>query len=437
MRKLIAITLAKLVACITKTLNLGSGSALPGRLALAIYPTLLEDFKTEINRTIHQKTIKAISVVITGTNGKTTTTGLLEQMLRDSGYQDISCNHQGANLYYGVVNAFIMNTTLSGKLKSPHYIIEADEAALAAINAALKPKIIIITNLFRDQLDRFGELDSTQKLISKGIEASYITEDSAPALVLNADDKRVYEIAKQLRQRHLFTVSASSSISNLDLQDTSYKAHTENSETLTSIQVEHEGLDGSDIRVSSNIYDSENYELHLRLPGLYNAYNFAAASTAAKLLGLSPQQIKSSLDHYHCNFGRAEVKTIKGVEVQTFLIKNPTGCTEVLKLLENNSDADFMVAINDNYADGRDVSWLWDAEWQRLSKSSSANFTCSGHRAEDMALRLDYAGIAPERITTMSKISQGLKQALTKAKNRSRRLYILPTYTSLLELEKL
>lgn len=437
MRRIIAITLAKAVATLTKTLNLGSGSALPGRIALAIYPNLLKDFKESINKTAHTQTIKAVSVVVTGTNGKTTTTGLLEQMLKDSGYTNITCNHEGANLYYGVVAAFIMNTSLNGKLKSPHYIIEADEAALAAISAVLKPKIIIVTNLFRDQLDRFGELDSTQKLISKGIEASYTTSDSAPALVLNADDKRVYEIAKQLKQRHLFSLKATTTISNLDSADKNYHAHTENNETLTIVQVEHEGLDGSDLKISSSIYDFKDYELHLRLPGLYNAYNFAAAATAAKLLGLSPEQIKSSLDHYHCNFGRAELKTIKGVEVQTFLIKNPTGCTEVLKLLENNQDANFFVAINDNYADGRDVSWLWDAEWQRLSQTRTANFICSGHRAEDMALRLNYAGINAEQITTVTKISQGLKQALNKAKSQSRRLYILPTYTSLLELEKL
>ncbi len=437
MRKFIAITVSKLIAKTVKSLNLGSGSALPGRVALLIYPKLLHDFKNEINATIHSQTLKAVSVIITGTNGKTTTTGLLEQMLNDSGYKNISCNHEGANLYYGVVAAFLMNTNFQGKLKSPHYIIEADEAALAAISAVLKPKIIIVTNLFRDQLDRFGELDSTQKLISKGIEASYTTSDSAPALVLNADDKRVYEIARELKQRHLFNVKAASTISNLDSADTSYHAHTENSETLTTIEVEHEGLDGSDIKVSSSIYDSESYELHLRLPGLYNAYNFAAAATAAKLLGLSPDQIKSSIDHYHCNFGRAELKKIQGVEVQTFLIKNPTGCTEVLKLLEHNSDANYMVAINDNYADGRDVSWLWDAEWQRLSKSSSANFICSGHRAEDMALRLSYAGIDPKQIQPISKIREGLKEALNRAKSQGRRLYILPTYTSLLELEKL
>jgi len=420
---------AKLTAALSKTLNLGSGSALPGRIALAIYPKILEEFKQQINETAYHEQLRAVSVMVTGTNGKTTTTGILEQILEENGYQHITCNHHGANLYYGVVTAFTLNTNILGKLKSPHYIIEADEAALAAIAAALRPKIIIVTNLYRDQLDRFGELDSTEKLINKGIEASYLTQDSAPTLVLNADDRRVVKLAPQILNRNLYTVSSEHTITNLD-------ASTENCEInksakLNQIKVKHEGLDGSDITVS------DSYSLHLKLPGLYNAYNFAAAATAAELLGLSGEQIKNSVDHYHCNFGRAETRLINGTETQTFLIKNPTGCTEVLKLLEHNQDADFLVAINDNYADGRDVSWLWDAEWQRLARLKHARFTCTGHRAEDMALRLNYAGLSPAQIRTETSISSALKHCSQAAKQNSRRLYILPTYTALLELERL
>ncbi len=431
LRLALATIAAKSTAMLSKIFGLGSGSALPGRIALAIYPDLLRQFKEQINQKAFKQQIKTVSVVVTGTNGKTTTTGILEQMLEENGYSHLTCNHHGANLHYGVVTAFALNTDLSGKLKSPHYIIEADEAALASITAALRPRIIIVTNLYRDQLDRFGELDSTEKLINKGIEASYLTLDSAPALVLNADDKRVIKLAAQLEQRYLFTVESTAKISNLD-SNNEVCAINKNART-TNIKVEHEGLEGSDITVSG----SQNYQLHLKLPGLYNAYNFAAAATAAELIGLNAEQIKASVDHYHCNFGRAETRVINGVASQTFLIKNPTGCTEVLKLLENNQEADFLIAINDNYADGRDVSWLWDAEWQRLAGLKQARFYCSGHRAEDMALRLNYAGIEAERLKTLPAIASALKQSIKNAQLSARKLYILPTYTALLELEKI
>ncbi len=423
MRKLLAIYLAKITALVIRLLGLGSGSALPGRLALFLYPSVLESLIEE-----HPS---SISVVVSGTNGKTTTTGLLKQILSDNGYPKINCNQEGANLYYGVVTAFLLNTDYRGRLKSPDYIIEADEAALSSITKVLKPSIIIITNLFRDQLDRFGELDSTQKLISKGIEAA----SSDCQLILNANDPRVSALAPHSQQRHLFQVESTHQISNLDAQNlTSLNSYPYQS--LTKIKVEHEGLEGSDLKISSNLPNSYDYSLALSLPGLYNAYNFAAAASAAQLLGISPDAISKSVQNYHSEFGRAEKYEIHGLKVQSFLIKNPTGCTEVLKLLEQSQGACFMIAINDNYADSRDVSWLWDAEWERLRTTSGSKFICSGHRAEDMALRLAYAEIPPEDIRCIEDLDLALKSSLEEASKRQSPLYILPTYTALLNLKK-
>ncbi|MDD9898046.1 MAG: MurT ligase domain-containing protein [Candidatus Melainabacteria bacterium] len=423
---LVAISLAKLTRSLVKILRLGSGSALPGRVALALQPKLLEDFAAELETSNLQS-------IITGTNGKTTTAGLLREIYKLAGGEDPISNLMGANLYYGILAEFINSSDLSGNLKSNNFVLEVDEATLPEVAKIIPVKTITVTNLFRDQLDRFGEIDATQKLIIQGIrnlvqrqgdrDVADAPHDDSPVLVLNADDTKVLDIANQVEGFEVFSfaVKADRELSNLD----SDPQRDVDANLICEQVSEHK------IKL---VYQEQSIEIDFKLPGLYNIYNATAAAATALVAGVDLTSIKQGIENYRGNFGRAEIKTFDGVEYQTFLIKNPTGATEVLRDLATKKNPKFMIAINDNYADGRDLSWLWDAEFEHLQTKSE--IICAGCRAEDMAVRLKYAGIKPGQI----KIIKSLKQALvdaTSSKQNSETLFVLPTYTALLELNQL
>ncbi|MDA1020162.1 MAG: MurT ligase domain-containing protein [Cyanobacteria bacterium] len=454
----LAIALAKLAKATIKLLKQGAGSALPGRVALAIEPQALTLFADQLKpRDLSQKVqeqglraplgfmrsllainensrnaaigssvtnLSKLQSMVTGTNGKTTTSGILKEIYKAATNQDPISNDMGANLYYGIVAELINSSTLGGKLKSNHYVLEVDEAAFPEISKQLVPSSILVTNLFRDQLDRFGETDTTQKLIVKGIQ-----QCAGSTIILNADDAKVFEIKELLNEQDFkffsFRVESDSKISNFDSK-TAAKQETDLVTELLENKV------GSS-RIKLN-YQGQSVELELKLPGLYNTYNASAAAATAIVAGIDLETIKQGIANYHGNFGRAERKEFNSVEFQCFLIKNPTGATEVLKDLAQDPQAKYLIAINDNYADGRDVSWLWDAEFERLKTEST--IICSGSRAEDMALRLKYAGIKPEQISIENNLKKALKLA-TSSKKANEQLYLLPTYTALLELNKL
>lgn len=428
MRKALAISLAKLASFSSKILKLGSGSSLPGRIALKIYPRLLHDLALELKA---QQKNKIKNIIITGTNGKTTTTGLLKSILKTAGYHKIICNDLGANLYYGVATAFIKSTSALFKLnKDSIFLIEADEAALHLITQDLDPELIAVTNLFRDQLDRFGELDATQKLINKGISAC----PNSPALVLNANDAKVSGLGYEGQSKTFYSVLNESGKA-AEIKD--FDAQRQKQRMNTDIDISSQLIE---LDSSSSLFElrssNDSIKIQLMLPGLYNVYNATAAASCAIQLGISLTDIKTGIESYQTNFGRAETKIINGVKTQVFLIKNPTGATEVLKILSEDQNARFLIIINDNYADGRDVSWLWDAEFELLNKAqlNSKKFFTSGSRAYDMATRLKYAGI--KHIEAKESIDRALDLATSDCQGEEK-LFILPTYTSLLHLEKI
>ncbi|MBT6843464.1 MAG: DUF1727 domain-containing protein [Candidatus Melainabacteria bacterium] len=446
---LVAINTAKLAKVLIRLLRLGEGTALPGRVALAISPKLLHYFSRELSlsRKAHMQGLGArracpkfvqtnedeynaadesfqAGSMVTGTNGKTTTSGILKEIYKAATKQDPISNEMGANLYYGIVAELINSSNLGGKLKSNNYVLEVDEAAFPEISKELVPSSILVTNLFRDQLDRFGEIDTTQKLIVKGIKHCV-----GSTIVLNADDTKVFEIKGLLNKQDFkffsFRVESASKISNLD------SLTTEQHETDLVTELIKNKIGSSRIKLN---YQGQSIELELKLPGLYNVYNASAAAATAIVAGIDLETIKQGIANYHGNFGRAELKEFNGVQFTSFLIKNPTGATEVLKDLAQDPQAKYLIAINDNYADGRDVSWLWDAEFERLKTEST--IVCSGSRAADMALRLKYAGINPQQISIENNLKKAVKLA-TSSKKANEKLYLLPTYTALLELNKI
>lgn len=414
--RLLALNLAKIAANLVKLLRLGNASALPGRIALFFDSQILEKFALEFSDSL-------FGYFVTGTNGKTTSTGLLKSILVNKLKSSVICNEMGANLYYGICAEFVRSSDFWGKPLSKAYALELDEAAFVKVSSKLKPRCIAVTNIFRDQLDRFGELDSTQKLIEQGINNALSDNPEKLKLILNLDDSRLASLNIDSRlEIHYFSVINK----KIEDCDAGLQSNRDADFKIEIIQLEKSF---SEIKI---LVDDKSILVRINLPGLYNIYNAATAAASAYYSGIDLACIKEGLENYNSVFGRSESKISKGIKYQVFLIKNPTGATEVLKHI-SNLPSQFLIIINDNYADGKDISWLWDAKFEYLV-NNGRKFYCSGHRAYDMALRLKYAGVEESKIQIIPKIKDAMKIFLQKTDLES---YVLPTYTALLELERL
>jgi len=416
---ILAINLAKTSSSLIKALRLGSGSALPGRVALKICPNILKGFKRQLKDS-------KFDLFITGTNGKTTSSGILYAICSRVSNTPIISNTMGANLYYGIVSEFVKSANLFGQLPSPDYILEVDEASMPALAQDLKPSTILVTNIFRDQLDRFGELDATLKLIVQGIKAS-LEPDHKTHIIYNLDDDNLAKLPELIggdQKFYSYGVISEEGIKNFDSNKVKNTLRPD-----FYAEVISQDLDSSKISLGEA---ESRIELNLPMPGLFNVYNATAAAAAAFHNGVSLEDIKLGIENYKVNFGRSELKKYKGKDLKIFLIKNPTGCTEVIKHLVKDKDASFVIALNDDYADGRDVSWIWDAEFDRLANLNSKIY-CTGHRARDISVRLKYAGIPTENLVIDENLIASIDKAVTEAKDT---VYLLPTYTALLEVNK-
>lgn len=419
MLDILAVNLAKLSSGLVKTLKLGSGSALPGRIALKVSPNILKHFKKQLKE-------PKFDIFITGTNGKTTSSGILYEICSRQSSSPLISNTMGANLYYGIVSEFVRSSNLLGKLPGPNYVLEVDEASMPAIASDLKPSTILVTNIFRDQLDRFGELDATLKLIVKGIKASQ-REGNSNSIIYNLDDSNLVKLPELLDASNKFYsygVISEERIKNFDSNEAASELKPD-----FYAEVISQDLDSTKISLGD---EGERIEVQVPMPGLFNVYNATAAAATAFYKGISLEDIKLGIENYKVNFGRSEHKKYHDKDLKIFLIKNPTGCTEVIKHLVKDKEASFVVALNDDYADGRDVSWIWDAEFDHLASLNSKIY-CTGHRAKDISVRLKYAGIPTENIEVDENLMAAIDKAVDEAKQT---VYLLPTYTALLEVNK-
>lgn len=445
----LAVSAGKLSAELIRVFKVGSGTSLPGKVALKLDHSLLET----LSRQVRQKTI-----TITGTNGKSTTAGILSAFIESNGFQVVH-NQLGANMLPGITAALLRQSSLHGKLHADYGVLEVDEASLPSVSKAIKQDLTVVTNLFRDQLDRYGELDTTAKLIQAGI------SESGGMLALNADDPMVTAIGRHFPPERIIYYGVES-INYPQALDLSFPVGFPNEVTdcpicqaplqYTKILYGHLGhytctacdfkrprpwlqADSIDITAVhsqvrfSHLSQSLN-PLTLQLPGLFNAYNLLAATTAGLWLQLSPESLEPTLATYHSIFGRAEKRQINGKSVMILLIKNPIGAAEVLKVVTADPNSRVMIAINDNYADGRDISWLWDAPFEYLAQSVEP-IIISGDRAEDMAVRMRYTGLQAEKIVTEPDVMKAFHLALEKTEP-GQTLYVLPTYTVLLHLSQ-
>ncbi len=438
----LAIAAAKLSAKAIRVAGLGMGSNLPGKVARKLSPSVL-------NKLAAQSRLGVIAV--SGTNGKSTTSGFLASILSKAGYRVVH-NRQGANLVTGITATLIDEASWTGTLDTDYCLFEIDEASLPVVASEIKIGNIIVTNLFRDQLDRFGELDTTARLINKGIA---INNSEA---VLNADDPNVASLAPE--SKHLYygieSLAASSTNQAGLLAELSYcnKCGKEYSYdlifygqlghyTCSSCQNKRPTPDVSahnvDVRSSGSSFQIKfgnvASDIRLNLPGLFNVYNALAAAAIAFQMDIAAETIREGLNKYSTLFGRSEKLVIEGKPILIQLIKNPAGASQVVASVAGDPNAKILIAINDNLADGRDISWLWDAEFEQLS-TARENVIVSGQRAEDMAVRMKYAGLPPEQIQVVTPLEKALKQALDTTDDQQT-LWILPTYTCLLELQKI
>ena len=395
------------------------------------------------------------STVISATNGKTTTAGMLASALREAGRKPIH-NRAGSNMSWGVATALLEQQAEEG-------LFEVDEAWLPRMVEALHPDLIVLSNLFRDQLDRYGELE---RLADEWAEMVSVRPTG---LVLNADDPLVADLGRdaELARRPGVTYfgieDPSAALPGLQhahdakhcrrcgapySYERAFVGHLGHyscpncdadrpAPDIAATKIELDGMRGSRVEVAT---PGGQLELRLPLPGLYNVYNALAALSAALRMGVEPNAAATGLERTEAAFGRVETVEVAGKLVSILLIKNPAGANEVLRTLrlENEQYGDgkgihLWLALNDRIADGRDVSWIWDADFELLA-GSVGTVTCAGTRAPEMAVRLKYAGLDPSRITVQDDIPGSLDRAVAKAPGR---LFALPTYTALLELRTL
>jgi len=434
------LAVARVLRVLSRTLGRRGGTTLPGRVLLRLEPRAIASLGKKLARG---------SVVVSATNGKTTTSSMLASVLEASGAAVVH-NRAGSNMNWGVATALLD----AGSAPDQIGLFEVDEAWLDRVARDLDPSLILLSNLFRDQLDRYGELellaDRWAELVGE--------RDGRSTFVLNADDPLVADLGRERSRVVYFGVEdRSHSLESLEHASDSKRCRNCGHEyeyeavylghlgryrcpncgrerpkpEIAAETVRLRGMAGSDVRITT---PAGAIELSLPLPGLYNVYNALAATAAALQLGATTAQVGEALSRVAAAFGRAEQVRVNGRDVAILLVKNPAGANEVLRTLTLEDGAlDLWIALNDGIADGRDISWIWDADFELLA-DRAGHVTCSGTRAEEMALRLKYAGfegpIAVER-----ELGPSLDSAVASANGG--RLFALPTYTALLELRDL
>jgi UDP-N-acetylmuramyl tripeptide synthase len=390
------------------------------------------------------------STVISSTNGKTTTAGMIAGILRAAGREPVH-NRAGSNMHWGVATALLEQSGDEG-------LFEIDEAWLPRVAPQLHPRLLVLGNLFRDQLDRYGELELIAEEWAKLVESV----SGSCGLALNADDPLIADLGRdrELQRRpgvlyfgiedasqalpelqHAFDAKHCRRCGHPYAYERAFVGHLGHyscpncgadrpEPDVAATEIELRGMSGSRARVRT---PEGELELELPLPGLYNVYNALAAVSAALATGVTLDVVKSGLESMKAVFGRVETIEVDGRPVSILLIKNPAGANEVLRTLSleaADGEIDVWIALNDRIADGRDVSWIWDADFELLAGGVS-RVVCAGTRAPEMALRLKYAGWPEDAIEVVPEIERSLDAAVAASGGR---LFALPTYTALLEL---
>jgi UDP-N-acetylmuramyl tripeptide synthase len=438
------VAVGRAIGAASRASGRGGGTTLPGRVLLRLAPDAISRLGAKLDRG---------TTIVSATNGKTTTAGMIAAVLAGDGRRPVH-NRAGSNMTWGVATALLEQDGREG-------LFEVDEAWLPPVAAQLDPSLIVLGNLFRDQLDRYGEMEALAD------DWAGVVEERAGAtrFVLNADDPLIADLGRDAEERpregvlyfgiedasqalaefqHAFDAKHCRRCGHPYSYERAFVGHLGHYSCpncgaarprpdVAATKVELHGLDGSSVAVR---IPAGELELNLPLPGLYNVYNALAAVAAGLALGVEPGRIATALGETRAAFGRVETIEVAGKPVSILLIKNPAGANEVLRtlLLESGGEGlDLWIGLNDKIADGRDVSWVWDADFELLA-GAVRRVVCAGTRAPEMALRLKYAGWPQGAIEVEPEIEASLDRAVAGAPGR---VLALPTYTALLELRKL
>ena len=427
---------ARAVGGLARATGRGGGTSLPGKVLMRAEPRAISRLAARLPQG---------NVVVSATNGKTTTAAMVASVLGRTGTRLVH-NRAGANMAGGVATALAAGRGDMG-------LFEVDEFWLGPVAAQLRPRAVLLGNLFRDQLDRYGELE----IIADRWAAIVAGLPDPTALVLNADDPLVADLGRE-REALFFGVDddalalpelqhASDSkhcrrCGHAYVYEAAYLAHLGHyacpncgarrpDPAVSASAVELRGIRSAAFTLTT---PEGTRRIELPLPGLYNVYNALAAAALCLRLGIGLDQVVAGLGEVAPAFGRAETIDLGGRPTSILLVKNPAGANEVLRTLAlEGTQLDLFGVLNDRIADGRDVSWVWDADWEIVAPHVR-RLTCSGPRAAELALRLKYAGVDPARLEVVEGLERGLDSALAAGDGP---LYALPTYTALLELRDL
>jgi UDP-N-acetylmuramyl tripeptide synthase len=465
------LALARAVGAVSR-LRGGGGSSAPGKVLLRLDPRAIDELS---------KRLPSGSVLVSATNGKTTTAAILAEILERAGVSLVH-NQTGANMAGGIASTLLAAARPSGRIAGELGLFEVDELWLDSLAAQLHPRAILLGNLFRDQLDRYGELETIADRWDTAVHSGPARDSM---LVLNADDPAIADLgrerdapvlhfgveddslalpgmahaadAKHCRHCGAPYVFEAIYLGHLGRYHCPNCGQTRPTPAVVATDVTLQGVRGArfTLRTPAGVA-----EVALSLPGLYNVYNALAAAALATALDVKLPEILAGLQGTKAAFGRAETVMLErtpkpapnsgdGVpagaaatqrELQILLVKNPAGANEVLRTLAlEPGEHDLLGVLNDKIADGRDVSWIWDADFELLAGRVRL-VTCSGTRAPELALRLKYAGIDPARIRVQPDLPRALREAADDGWSEpgaAAPLYALPTYTAMLALREL
>jgi UDP-N-acetylmuramyl tripeptide synthase len=422
----LAVSIGKSVSRVSTLMGIGAGATWPGEIALKISPSLLSPLTKQLRHGV---------ILVVGTNGKTTTSLMLKTILH---YEKLRVvyNASGANLLNGLVSACMKYASWGGVLRADWGVFEVDENSLPIVLRYVKPKMIVVLNLFRDQLDRYGEVDVIAEKWQKALGA--LTSETT--LVLNADDPLVASMGKKTHAR------------------VSYFGLTQKAEQATSLEHATDSIFclfcGARLLYHAyyfshlgdwycSVCGEKRPELNLSawespLPGLYNKYNTLAAALAAQTMGIHSKHIKESLQGFAPAFGRQEERVVNGKTVKLFLSKNPAGYNASLRAVLDMKPRVMLLSLNDRIPDGRDVSWIWDVDFEMIP--GTVQVIVTGDRVYDMALRMHYTQNSlknkSKKMIAEPDVKKSLMTALDLCK-KGETLYVLATYSAMLDIRKI
>lgn len=420
MLNILSVLLGKLIILFSSKLNIGSGSTWPGHIALSLN-------KNFIKQILKKSDAKVI--LIAGTNGKTTTGRLTTSIIRENGNSYLQ-NKAGANLLNGLASALVKGAKLNGVIPQDYLIFECDEYALPKIIDQTNPDYVICLNLFRDQLDRYGEIDS----IAKKWHEKFKKLKKDTTLILNVDDPQISYLETGTGAKTLhFGLDSTSENSKIEHgADSAHCPKCGNKLEYESVSFSHLGIWSClNCSLKRPTLDVSNITFH-PLVGTYNKYNALAAYLFAKNEKIKDSVINKAFRNFTPAYGRGEKISYKNKNVQIFLSKNPTSLNESLQTVKFLGGKNLIFVLNDKIPDGQDVSWIWDVNLEEILEKQ-INITVTGDRVYDMALRLKYAEhfthVEPNLEKAINRTVEGLEKNET--------LYILPNYSAMLEVRKI